>query len=197
MYALENENITNHPTSVCLSPVNTPRSTYHLDYHHYKMSTNEPPQHIKDQEATSQASAQSSPSTPSQPLGMEQLHHQQSQTTQSLHPVRSHSNLPEIERLKLESGPISPTPYSASSGGILKQLDQSTNASRLASRAPSRAPSVAGIGKTAAKPDYSEAKIVVAMVGLPARGKSYLSNKLMRYLKWLEYDVKVGSSIYN
>lgn len=34
-----------------------------------------------------------------------------------------------------------------------------------------------------AKPDYSEAKIVVAMVGLPARGKSYLANKLMRYLK--------------
>lgn len=32
------------------------------------------------------------------------------------------------------------------------------------------------------KPDYSEAKIVVAMVGLPARGKSYLSNKLQRYL---------------
>ncbi|KAF8589982.1 bifunctional 6-phosphofructo-2-kinase/fructose-2,6-bisphosphate 2-phosphatase [Ramaria rubella] len=29
------------------------------------------------------------------------------------------------------------------------------------------------------------------MVGLPARGKSFLSNKLMRYLKWLEYEVKV------
>lgn len=59
------------------------------------------------------------------------------------------------------------------------------------------------------KPDYSGAKIVVAMVGLPARGKSYLSNKLTRYLKvravfpyidyyhltpsrqWLEYDVEV------
>lgn len=71
------------------------------------------------------------------------------------------------------------------------------------------------------KPDYSEAKIVVAMVrprvqnrrdrtlsaaraddadpqtrpnlqvGLPARGKSFLSNKLMRYLQWLEYKVKV------
>lgn len=38
-------------------------------------------------------------------------------------------------------------------------------------------------GKLVAKPDYSEAKIVLAMVGLPARGKSYLSNKLMRYLK--------------
>lgn len=46
-------------------------------------------------------------------------------------------------------------------------------------------------GSTIEKPDYSEAKIVVAMVGLPARGKSYLSNKLQRYLLWLEYDVKV------
>ncbi|GAA5831646.1 hypothetical protein JCM5353_000991 [Sporobolomyces roseus] len=44
-------------------------------------------------------------------------------------------------------------------------------------------------GSTIEKPDYSEAKIVVAMVGLPARGKSYLSNKLQRYLLWLEYDV--------
>ncbi|PWN42215.1 bifunctional 6-phosphofructo-2-kinase/fructose-2,6-bisphosphate 2-phosphatase [Ceraceosorus guamensis] len=47
------------------------------------------------------------------------------------------------------------------------------------------------LGSAGAKPDYSEAKIVVAMVGLPARGKSYLSNKLMRYLRWLEYDVRV------
>ncbi|UZJ55445.1 hypothetical protein CBS101457_004765 [Exobasidium rhododendri] len=47
------------------------------------------------------------------------------------------------------------------------------------------------LGSTGAKPDRSEQKIVVAMVGLPARGKSYLSNKLMRYLRWLEYDVKV------
>ncbi len=47
------------------------------------------------------------------------------------------------------------------------------------------------LGEAGARPDYSEQKIVVAMVGLPARGKSYLSNKLQRYLKWLEYDVKV------
>ncbi|KAH9813861.1 6-phosphofructo-2-kinase-domain-containing protein [Melampsora americana] len=46
-------------------------------------------------------------------------------------------------------------------------------------------------GSAVRKPDYSEAKIVVAMVGLPARGKSYLSNKLQRYLKWLEFSVKV------
>ena len=42
-----------------------------------------------------------------------------------------------------------------------------------------------------AKPDYSEAKIVLAMVGLPARGKSYLSNKLMRYLKVRPYHPDV------
>ncbi|KAF9448321.1 bifunctional 6-phosphofructo-2-kinase/fructose-2,6-bisphosphate 2-phosphatase [Macrolepiota fuliginosa MF-IS2] len=50
---------------------------------------------------------------------------------------------------------------------------------------------VKGIGGKVAKPDYSDNKIVLAMVGLPARGKSYLSNKLQIYLKWLEYDVKV------
>lgn len=57
--------------------------------------------------------------------------------------------------------------------------------------APTPPHTVVGIGNKVAKPDYSEAKIVLAMVGLPARGKSYLSNKLMRYLKWLEYSVKV------
>lgn len=48
------------------------------------------------------------------------------------------------------------------------------------------------LGQTVGKPDYGEEeKIVVAMVGLPARGKSYLSNKLMRFLRWREYNVKV------
>ncbi|KAI0928158.1 hypothetical protein AcW2_004260 [Taiwanofungus camphoratus] len=73
----------------------------------------------------------------------------------------------------------------------LKQFDQSAASSKIPSQAATPPTSVVGIGTKVAKPDYSEAKIVVAMVGLPARGKSYLSNKLMRYLKWLEYDVKV------
>ncbi|KAG1725298.1 bifunctional 6-phosphofructo-2-kinase/fructose-2,6-bisphosphate 2-phosphatase [Suillus occidentalis] len=76
-------------------------------------------------------------------------------------------------------------------GPMLKQFDQSTASSRKGSQAPTPPRSVVGIGNKVAKPDYSEAKIVLAMVGLPARGKSYLSNKLMRYLKWLEYDVQV------
>ncbi|CAA7268194.1 unnamed protein product [Cyclocybe aegerita] len=76
-------------------------------------------------------------------------------------------------------------------GPMLKQFDQSTVVSRKGSQAPTPPLSVKGIGNKVAKPDYSESKIVLAMVGLPARGKSYLSNKLMIYLKWLEYDVKV------
>ncbi|KAG8747616.1 Fructose-2,6-bisphosphatase [Ceratobasidium sp. 414] len=73
-------------------------------------------------------------------------------------------------------------------GAILKQFDNS----RIQSRRPSRPsspptdlgpPPVVGIGGKVSKPDYSELKIVVAMVGLPARGKSYLSNKLTRYLR--------------
>ncbi|CAE6516757.1 unnamed protein product [Rhizoctonia solani] len=81
-------------------------------------------------------------------------------------------------------------------GAILKEFDKSRSQSRRPSR-PSSPPTnlqlteVSGIGGKVSKPDYSELKIVVAMVGLPARGKSYLSNKLTRYLKWLECDVEV------
>ncbi|KAJ7746378.1 6-phosphofructo-2-kinase-domain-containing protein [Mycena metata] len=88
---------------------------------------------------------------------------------------------------------IPPAAFSAGGhqGSVLKQFDESTVTSRKGSQAPTPPQSVKGIGKKVAKPDYSESKIVLAMVGLPARGKSYLSNKLMIYLKWLEYDVKV------
>jgi 6-phosphofructo-2-kinase/fructose-2,6-biphosphatase 2 len=65
----------------------------------------------------------------------------------------------------------------------LRTLDDATKVLRQSTKAPTRAPSVSGIGAVIEKPDYSEAKIVVAMVGLPARGKSYLSNRLMRYLR--------------
>jgi 6-phosphofructo-2-kinase/fructose-2,6-biphosphatase 2 len=78
------------------------------------------------------------------------------------------------------------TPHFGAQTDLLRQLDDSTKVirqSRDSSDGLKRAPSVSGIGGVVEKPDYSEAKIVVAMVGLPARGKSYLSNKMMRYLR--------------
>lgn len=91
----------------------------------------------------------------------------------------------------LPSSPGIPPAVFGAGGPMLKQFDQSTLVSRKGSQSTTPPLSVKGIGGKVAKPDYSESKIVLAMVGLPARGKSYLSNKLMIYLKWLEYDVKV------
>lgn len=34
-------------------------------------------------------------------------------------------------------------------------------------------------------------KLVIVMVGLPARGKSYITNKLARYLNWMHHECKV------
>ncbi|KAI0340223.1 bifunctional 6-phosphofructo-2-kinase/fructose-2,6-bisphosphate 2-phosphatase [Trametopsis cervina] len=107
--------------------------------------------------------------------------------------VHVESALEDIHIAAENSGAPSniPPPVFGAGGPMLKQFDQSTAGSRITSQAATPPMSVVGIGNKVAKPDYSEAKIVVAMVGLPARGKSYLSNKLMRYLKWLEYNVKV------
>lgn len=37
----------------------------------------------------------------------------------------------------------------------------------------------------------ASAKLIIVMVGLPARGKSYVTKKLCRYLNWLQHDTKI------
>jgi len=41
------------------------------------------------------------------------------------------------------------------------------------------------------EPVFSTKRLVVVMVGLPARGKSYMSQALCRYLSWLGYSARV------
>lgn len=67
--------------------------------------------------------------------------------------------------------------------------------------APMRSASMKRLFEEAEKPILSpeirrpwvdvSAKLVIVMVGLPARGKSYVTKKLCRYMNWLQHDTKI------
>lgn len=49
---------------------------------------------------------------------------------------------------------------------------------------------------TASRPQFTNCPTMIVMVGLPARGKTYISKKLTRYLNWIGVPTQ-GKCLYN
>ncbi|KAL2891203.1 putative 6-phosphofructo-2-kinase PB17E12.14c [Ceratocystis lukuohia] len=88
-------------------------------------------------------------------------------------------------------------PSTATSSPRLPPLRQNSGSQTPRVRPHATTLNIPGMTRSKASPDGKiaerdvAAKLVIVMVGLPARGKSYITNKLQRYLSWQQHNSRI------